>query len=59
MQNIDQNRYYEKISVQVRVDFHCCVIFKSVHRLKFVCVNKIEAMNEKPRVNIKVEGENS
>lgn len=34
--------------LQVRVDFHVST------RVKFMCVNKIEAMFERPRVNVKL-----
>ena len=39
----------------LKVDIHCRVIFTCGKRVKFTCVNEIEAMYERPRVNTKVE----
>ena len=39
--------YFSSVNLDVRVDFHSRVIFP--------CVNEVEAMYERPRVNMKVE----
>ena len=46
------------LALRVKVDFHCRVIFTCVRTQTltgFTCVNKIETMCEKPRLNVKVE----